>query len=197
VEARVLAAAEALFDDADTIVGELLTILGRKSVRDYLRRQFFRDHLRRYSRSRRKAPIFWPLTPRSRTWGVWIYAARIDRETFYAIAAEARRRERLADEAIVRLGQEKAVGGAGRAVRRVIEELDAESKLAGELRGFREEAERVGELGWEPDLDDGIVLCAAPLADLFPAWPEAGARRRELEAGRHAWSTVARWKEKL
>ena len=77
------------------------------------------------------------------------------------------------------------------------EELDAEGRLAEELRRFQAEAERVAGLGWEPDLDDGIILCAAPLADLFPSWPEAKAARAELRKGKYKWATVAAWADQL
>jgi hypothetical protein len=53
-------------------------------------------------------------------------------------------------------------------------------------------------LGWEPDLDDGIVLCAAPLADLFPQWrKELAWYRDELRAGKYKWSTVSSWADQL
>ena len=176
----------------------MLSILGRKTVRDHLRKQFFKDHLSRYSKSRRKAPIYWPLTVPSRNWGVWVYAPMLSRETLYAVASEAARRERLAVEAIARLQREQQEGGAGRSARKVAEELDAEEKLAEELRRFRAEAERIAGLGWEPDLDDGIVLCAAPLADLFPAWPDAKKARDELRKGRaRVGRRVAQWAEQL
>jgi hypothetical protein len=198
IEAAVLKAAEVLFDDSATVVGEMLQILGRKTIRDHLRKQFFKDHLTRYSKSRRKAPIYWPLTVPSRSWGVWVYAPMLTRETLYAVTSEAGRRERLAGDAITRLQYEQhEVGRTGRPARKVAEELDAEEKLAEELRRFRAEAERVAGLGWEPDLDDGIVLCAAPLADLFPSWPEAKAVRAELRKGKYKWATVATWADQL
>jgi hypothetical protein len=75
--------------------------------------------------------------------------------------------------------------------------LEFEEQLAEELRQFRDEAERIAGLGWEPDLDDGIILCAAPLADLFPAWRDAAAARREIEAGKYPWATVSRWVDQL
>lgn len=196
-EAAVLRVAEALFDDPSTTVAELLRILGRTSVREYLRRDFFKAHLRRYSKSRRKAPIYWPLTLKRFGWGVWVYAPVHSRETVYAVAHEARRRERLATEAIARLQDEKSKGSDGRAERRVAEELDSETKLAEELRAFRQEAERIAEFGWEPDLDDGIVLNAAPLASLFPAWPEAANERTKIKAGECPWATVSRFKDAL
>lgn len=197
IERALLRAAHALLNDPDDRIAEMLSILGRRAVRDHLRRQFFKDHLSRYSKSRRKAPIYWPLTVPSRGWGVWIYAARLTRETLYAIASEAGRRERLGVEAIARLQRQQQEGGAGRPARKIAEELDFEEKLTEELRRFQNEAERIAGLGWEPNLDDGILLCAAPLADLFPSWPDAKKARDELRKGEHEWASVARWAEEL
>jgi len=197
VEASILSAAEVVLDDSSSIVPEVLEVLGRKSIRDYLRKQFFKDHLSGYSKSRRKSPIYWPLTVPSRNWGVWVYAPMLTRETLYAIASEAARRERLGGEAISRLQDEQQDDGARRSARKVAEELDAEEKLVEELRRFRTAAERVAGLGWEPDLDDGIVLCAAPLADLFPSWSDPKTARRELRKGEYGWATVATWADQL
>ncbi len=197
VEMAVHRAASALVDESAAFVAELLEILGRKSIRDHLRKQFFKDHLSRYSKSRRKAPIYWPLTVPSKNWGVWVYAPMLTRETLYAVASEAGRRERLAGDAIARLQREQHEGVAGRSARKVAEELDAEEKLAEELRRFHAEAERVAGLGWEPDFDDGIILCAAPLADLFPSWPDAKKVRTELRKGKYEWSAVAAWADQL
>jgi predicted RNA methylase len=197
VEAAVLTAAQTLLDDPEDTLMEMLSILGRRTVRDHLRKQFFKDHLSRYSKSRRKAPIYWPVSVPSRSWGVWIYAPMLRRETLYAVASDAARRERLAVEAIARLQREQQEGSLGRPARKIAEELDFEEKHAEELRRFRTEAERIAGLGWEPNLDDGIVLCAAPLADLFPAWPDAKKARDELRKGDHEWATVAQWAGEL
>jgi hypothetical protein len=197
VEAAVLRAADALFEDPFTRVAQMLEILGRKSVRDYLRRQFFKDHISRYTKSRRKAPIYWPLTVPSKMWGVWVYAPTLTRQTLYAVAGEAGRRERYANEEIERLQREHQEGGAGRSVRNVVAELDAEENLAEELRRFRTEAETIAGMGWKPDLDDGILLCAAPLADLLPAWSELNTARSQLRKGKYEWATVGAWADQL
>jgi hypothetical protein len=197
IEGALQRSAAALFDDSSTIVEELLEALGHKTIRDYLRKQFFKDHLSRYSKSRRKAPIYWPLTVPSKNWGIWVYVPMLSRETLYGVASEAGRRERLAGEAIARLQRDQSEGGAGRPVRKVAAELDAEERLAEELRKFRGEAERIAGLGWQPDLDDGSILCAAPLAELFTSWPDAKTARTELRRGEHQWATVAAWATQL
>jgi hypothetical protein len=197
VESAVRNAAEAVWGRRADNFEELFTILGRSTVRDHLRKQFFKQHLSRYSKSRRRAPIYWPLSVPSKAWGAWIYAPMLSRETLFALASEAARRERLAVDAIARLGREQHEDIPGRPARTIAEELDGEEKLAEELRRFHAEAQRIAELGWEPDLDDGIVLCAAPLADLFPSWPDATKARDELRNGQYEWAGVAHWSGEL
>lgn len=190
-------AAAELFDDPDAILTEAAEILGKRNLRDYLRRQFFKDHLGRYSKSRRKAPIYWQLSVPSRKWGIWVYAPMLSRETLYAIASQVARREAAGQELIRSLRSEREAGGRGRSVRQLDERLTEEEALVSELSVFRAEAERIAAFGWEPDLDDGIVLCAAPLASLFPAWPEAAKELTKLKEGNYEWATVARWKDAL
>jgi hypothetical protein len=197
IVAAIERSARVVFGEPEDRLAELGEVFRRSDIRDHLRRQFFKDHLSRYSASRRKAPIYWPLSVPSGNWGVWVYAPAFTRETLYAVASEAGRRERLAIEAMTRLRREQRDGPGVGAARRVSEELDAEEKLAEEVRVFRLEAERIAGLGWEPDLDDGIILCAAPLADLFPAWPDTRTVRAELRRGMHPWAKVAGWADRL
>ena len=197
VVTRLLNASESVFDHPELELDAMLSALGASSVRQHLRRRFFRNHLARYSKSRRKAPIYWPLAVPSRNWGIWVYAPRLSRETLFAVAGEASRREALAAEAIRRLQAERDAGGTGRSTREVSEALGSEEALAEELATFRSEAERLAGLGWEPDLDDGIILCAAPLASFFPAWPDAAKEREQIRKGEYPWATVSRWKDAL
>ena len=139
--------------------------------------------------------------------GLTAWAAGVARERLFlsaislmeleVAATEAARRQRLAVDAIARLQREQEQSAPSRPARKVAEELDTEEKILEELRIFRAEAERVAGLGWEPDLDDGLVLCAAPLAGLFPAWPDAKKARDELRKGRYQWATVAHWAGEL
>ena len=167
------------------------------SIRAYIRQRFFADHLKLYSYGARKAPIYWQLQVPSKTWGVWLYTPRLSREVLFAVVRETGQRQRLAEQRIATLQREYEDGGAGRSVAAVSKELDAEQKLSVELVAFRDEAERIANLGWEPDLDDGAVLNAAPLASLFPAWKDAAKYREELKHGKYTWSTVAKYADQL
>lgn len=203
---RVRRAAEVLFEDPDVVLEECERILGR-DLREYLRRDFFKAHLGRYSKSRRKAPIYWQLSVPSREWGIWVYAPSLCRESLFAIVREARRKETSLVEGVERLRRD-ARSAAGKERRALEKRLEADEALLEEVKAFRAEAERVAALGWEPDLDDGIVLCAAPLARLFPAWKAQGRSdsknpadpeqaRKLLKAGHFRWSTVSRFAGRL
>ena len=182
---------------ADLLRGAHSVVGWKGSLEANLRRRFFGLHLGLYSMSRRNAPIYWQLQVPSKTWGVWLYLPRLSREMLFAVVRETVQRQRLAEQRIATLQREYNQGGAGRSIAAASKELDAEQKLAVELAAFRNEAERIANLGWEPDLDDGAVLNAAPLASLFPAWKDAAKYRKELKQGKHTWSTVSKYADQL
>lgn len=197
--------------DASRLVASALEYIAGCSVEDlsaslvgkpiqlshYLRTKFFPHHLGQYSKSNRKAPIYWQLQVPSKTWGVWLYLPRLSREMLFAVVRVTVQRQRLAEQRIATLQREYDDGGAGRTIAAVSKELDAEQRLAVELVAFRDEAERIANFGWQPDLDDGAVLNAAPLAALFPAWKDAAKYRTELRQGKHTWSTVSKYADQL
>ena len=195
-----------LFDDAEGVLEECERLLGR-DLRSYVRRDFFKAHLSRYSKSRRKAPIYWHLAVPSRNWGLWLYAPAMTREMLFAIVRECRRKERqLAQER--KRWQQQAAAASGRERQRLVRRLDETESVLGEVHAFLKEAERVTNIGWEPDLDDGLILCAAPLADLMPAWQKPGRpsgknpadprhARTLIKRGTFPWATVSRWKDDL
>jgi hypothetical protein len=194
---RILKAAREILSTHEPVIGEVLATLGRRTSREYLRKAFFKAHLSKYSKSRRKAPIYWPLYVPSGAWGVWVYAPQLSRETLFAVGRAAADRLDHAEAEIRRLQRERDNGGAGRSAREVVDALEGEEELAEELRRFRDEAQRIARLGWEPDLDDGIILCAAPLANVFPAWKDALSARKDIKAGKYPWATVSKWADQL
>jgi hypothetical protein len=198
IETRIGAAISYVFDDRqEEERTRLLAALGRRTIREYLRRQFFKDHLKVYTKGRRKAPIYWTMYIPSGTWGVWAYASALSREMLFAITSAAGARLDAAEMEIRRLQRERDAGGAGRSTRDVAKALESEERLASELHRFRDEAERIASLGWEPDLDDGLILCAAPLASLLPAWRDASSACKEIKAGKYPWAAVSRWASQL
>jgi hypothetical protein len=193
----VTRAATTLFPDSDAILDELTTILDATDLRALLRRRFFRHHRTRYSKSKRTAPLYWPLTVPSRKWGLWLYAPTLHRDTLFAIAGAAASRMARAESELLRLQDERDAGGAGRSTQAVMTALTAEQELAEELSTFRREAERIANSGWIPDLNDGFPLTAAPLTTLIPDWPELAKILTDTKAGKTPWATTHTWRSQL
>ncbi len=63
----------------EAIEQEACDLLGVRNLRGYFSRPtgFFADHLRRYSKSRRQAPIYWPLSTASGSYMLWISYHRL------------------------------------------------------------------------------------------------------------------------
>ena len=66
---------------------ELCETLAVRTLRDYFRRPsgFFERHLDQYSKSHRKAPIYWPLSTESGSFTIWMYYHRLDDQTLYTV----------------------------------------------------------------------------------------------------------------
>ena len=74
-------------DRADAIEKEACEILGVADLRDYFRKPgaggFWDDHIKRYSKSRRKAPIYWLLQSSKKNYALWIYYHRLDKDILF------------------------------------------------------------------------------------------------------------------
>ena len=77
-------------DKAAIIEQETSTALGVKDLRSYLSKPsgFFQNHLKHYSKSARKAPIYWPLSTESGGYNLWLYYPRLSDQTLYTCVNE-------------------------------------------------------------------------------------------------------------
>lgn len=175
--------------------GELAAALGAPSLLEWLRRpgSFFADHFSRYSKSRRYAPIYWPLSTASGGFTVWLYYPRLSGELLAAAAnrvrenLEASRREEARLLAARRNGT-LPEGGQARLDRMATEHPEREALLTA-LRGLVDR-------GFRPHLDDGAVMNAGPLAAWFrhAGWREkAEAAWTEVNRGDHDWAHLTMW----
>lgn len=170
-----------------------------RDLRSWLAQEFFELHIKRYSRSRRKAPIYWQLATPSASYSVWVYSHRVTSDTFYQILNDLIL-PKLAHEA-ARLSTIVQAAGPdpGSSQRR---DIQAQESLVAELRSFKEEVARVAPL-WRPDLDDGMVLTMAPLWRLVPqlkGWQkELKSHWDDLAAGDYDWAHIAMhlWPERV
>ena len=178
---------------ADAIEQEACDILGVPNLRAYFRdpRQgFFAFHLKRYSKSRRKAPIYWLLQSERRNYAVWLYCHRLTRHSLlvagrdYADAKIALESGRLAE---LRQGLEALEGGARRRRER---EIERQESVADEVTSFRNTLDEIALHRPPCDLNDGALISLAPLGELVP-WKEAQRMWERLTAGEYPWSAMS------
>ena len=181
-------------DRADAIEREACQILGFKTLRDYFRdprKGFFSFHIKRYSKSRRKAPIYWLLQSEKRGYAVWLYCHRLDKATLYTAGRTYADAKVLLEEA----GLGELRGGLdtleGTARRRREREIERQGRLVAEVIEFRDRLDGIALLNLPPDLNDGVVIGIAPLWELV-SWKEAGRTWEKLVAGEYTWSTMSR-----
>lgn len=166
-----------------------------KNLRDYLRKAgkggFWNDHIKRYSMSRRKAPIYWLLQSSKKNYALWLYYHRLDKDLlFKALINYVEPKIRLETSRLETLRSQKSTtGDSGKEAKRLANEAEKQEDFLSELRDFEDKLRRAANLHLEPDLNDGVVLNIAPLHELVP-WKEAKNYWNELLAGKYEWSAI-------
>jgi hypothetical protein len=158
-------------------------------VRRWLQRDFFAFHLQRYSKSRRKAPIYWPFATASGSYTLWVYYPSLTSQTLYTA---------INDFVEPKL---KEVGAGGTALRNKgtartrEEEKQFEILQAFELEliELRDTLLKIAQ-NYHPNHDDGVQITAAPLWPLFRHKPWQKVLKEtwvKLEKGDYDWAHLA------
>jgi hypothetical protein len=157
----VLAAISSIWPGQSSAVeAELAELIGLESLRAYVETPsgFFADHLALYSKSRRKAPIYWPLSTRAGDFVIWVYYPKLDADSLPRLITE------VLDPSLRRLNEELAgMAGEGKAGARKAK-LEA---LRLELAEMRQDFQDLIAKGYIPNLNDGVLITACPLAKYF------------------------------
>lgn len=182
---------------ADKIENEAALLLNIGDLREYFRRSgksgFWDDHISRYSKSRRKAPIYWLLQSSKKNYALWLYYHRLDKDLlFKALVNYVEPKIRLETSRLESLRSQKAAAGdSGKEAKRLTKDMDQQDDFVKELRDFEDRLRRAANLHLEPDLNDGVVLNIAPLHELVP-WKEAKKYWGELMEGQYEWSSIGK-----
>lgn len=172
---------------SDSVEEEICRILNVRSLHEYFRdpTRFFDDHLRRYSRSRRQAPIYWPLSTRSCRYTLWLYYPRLTTQTLHGC---------IADFLVPKLKSISAEIQMLRNSNGSLSRLNELLELQDEVNDIQMEIETIIRLPYSPNLDDGVLVTASPLRKLFrlARWrTDLETCWEELQAGDHDWAHLA------
>jgi hypothetical protein len=173
---------------AEGMERELCHGLGAADMRSLIQTELFSSHLQRYSKSRRQAPIYWPLATASGEYTLWVYYHCITDQTLFLCV------NNFVEPKLAQVCQ--AISRArGRTTRSSAEDKELERLIQTELelREFRDELLRVAKF-WKPNHDDGVQITASPLWKLFrhKAWQKTlRATWEALEAGEYDWASLA------
>ncbi|MBP7650403.1 MAG: hypothetical protein KA744_11200, partial [Phenylobacterium sp.] len=186
-------------DRTDAIQQEACELLGVPTLRDWFRRSagFFADHLKRYSKSRRQAPIYWPLSTPGGRYSLWLCYHRFSKDSLYRALELVQEKVNYEERKLLRLTAD-AGGTPGAAERTAL--ADQESLMT-ELRTLQAELARVAPL-WNPNLNDGVILNYGPLWRMIghTPWQKSVKEKWDaLVAGQYDWAHLAMhlWPERV
>jgi hypothetical protein len=160
-----------------------------EDVRRWLQREFFPFHLQRYSKSRRKAPIYWPLATTSGTYTLWIYYPSLTSQTLYTAIND------FVEPKLEQVGNDvMALRNKGAARSRGDEkQFEALQVFELELIELRDTLLKLAP-AYKPNHDDGVQITAAPLWPLFRHKPWQKVLKEtwaKLEKGDYDWAHLA------
>lgn len=172
-------------DHADDMEYELCQLIGCKSLQAYLTSPtgFFDYHFKRYTKSRRKAPIYWLLASEDGTVDYWVYYPKLSKNTLPQLIIRLREQQEL-----LRTRLNAALAA---------HDKTQESQIRAEqeqVEGMMDELNRILAIGYVPNHDDGVPVTAAPLLHLAASRPwrvECEKNMELLEKGDYDWSHLA------
>lgn len=168
-----------------------------EDVRRWLQRDFFAFHLQRYSKSRRKAPIYWPISATSGSYTLWVYYPSLTSQTLYTAIND------FVEPKLKQVGADVTAHrnkGAAR-TRDDEKQFEALQTFELELIELRDTLLKLAP-NYKPNHDDGVQISAAPLWPLFRHKPWQKVLKdtwTKLEKGDYDWAHLAMnyWPERV
>jgi len=187
-------------DDLPARVEEALAIMlgeadGRSVInaiggdlRSFLERDFFiKWHIPQY----KKRPVYWLLQSAKKSYGIYIFHERLKADSIYSIL------EKYINSKIVfersHLAEQKSrldTLSEGKEKRNLEKEIDRLETFIDELVDFQTKIKFIADRGYDPDINDGVILNMAPLHEIIP-WSEPKKFWKELQDGKYDWAHIA------
>lgn len=169
-------------------------------VRRWLQKDFFAFHLQRYSKSRRKAPIYWPLSTASGSYTLWVYYPSLNNQTLFTAVNDFLDSPNGKLTQVSRECAELRVKGGGRSHDEE-KQYETLQTFEQELTDLRDSLLKIAPT-YQPNHDDGVQITAAPMWPLFRQKPWQKVSKdtwTKLEKGDYDWAhlAIAYWPERV
>ena len=173
------------------ITNELIEIGKIDSLEQFISNPngFFDFHYKRYTKSRREAPIYWPISTSSGSYTVWLYYPKLTDQTLVSVINNY-----LQPKIDDVKNQIKPLEINSNLDNKGLKELAALKDFEHELEEMKKELLRITALPYKPNHDDGVLITAAPLFNLFrhAKWRKSTEDCwKELEKGEYDWAHLA------
>ena len=183
----------------EEIEQRLLEKLRRRSLREYFSHSngFFSDHLKKYSKGRRQAPIYWPISTTSDSYTIWLYYSSLNGQTLYSVVND------FIEPKLKQVGED-VDGFRAKGTSRTRDDektFEVLQEMRHELIELRDTLLEVAK-NYKPNRDDGVQITAAPLWRLFRHKPWQKVLKEtwaKLEKGDYDWAylAMAYWPERV
>lgn len=175
-------------NNAKDVESQIVSALGSDLGR-YFQKDFFKYHISQYGKSRRTAPIYWPLGTPSGSYTLWIYYHKLSSQTIYTAVND------FVEPKLVQVSKDvdllrKKGAGRSRDDERNYESLQS---LELELIELRNSLLEIAPT-YKPSHDDGVQISAAPLWSLVQHKPWQKAIKEtwaKLKKGDYDWAHLA------
>ncbi len=178
-------------DCGDKMMNELCEIGGINNLDEFFDKPtgFFDFHYKRYTKSRREAPIYWPISTQSGSYTIWLYYPKLTDQTLYRVVNNYLKPKIGETETeISQLEANSNLDPKGAM------HLSVLNDLLLELKDFEKEILRIAQFPYIPDHDDGVLISASPLYKLFrhAKWRKSTEDCwKALEKGEFDWAHLA------
>ena len=157
-------------------------------LRSFLEKDFFiKWHIPQY----KKRPVYWLLQSSKKSYGLYVFHERLKADSIYSI------QEKYINPKIVleksHLAEHKGrleTLNEGKEKRNLEKEIDKLEAFIDELIDFQAKVKAIADKGYDPDIDDGVILNMAPLYEIIP-WAEPKKFWKELKDGKYDWAHMA------
>lgn len=183
------------------VIRKVISEIGKDNLitidlESWVNSEFFKYHIKRHSKSRRQAPIYWPLQTISGSYTLWVYYHRLNEQTLYTCINDF-----VEPKLAIVIADLNSLRNKSARSPEEEKELAQLTDLEAELKDFRDELLRLAKF-WKPNLNDGVQITAAPLWKLFQhkAWQKKlNETWSKLEDGEYDWAHLAGsiWPERV